>query len=159
MQERKLTSIHLNSNNQNSPLNFFVSIFSLTKKHSFHTQNRPWWHLGILKYPTSKSRRMLYEKFKSNSSHMLVEEVNYPAFLNQLPSFPFSYLHFWMCSYLSTLSFCLLQSSNKFSFFLRGVWLTNPNGIPLNETQLFSFREIHSFKNSCRLHLTKPGVI
>jgi hypothetical protein len=52
---------------------------------------------------------------------------------------------FWMFTHLSTLIYCLLQSSNKFSFFWKGVWLTNLNDIPLNQTQLFSSREIQYF--------------
>jgi hypothetical protein len=50
----------------------------------------------------------------------------------------------------------------SFFFFLKGVLLTNPNDIPLNQAQLFSSREINiltTFKNGGRLYLTEPGPI
>jgi hypothetical protein len=44
-------------------------IFTVWKIHSFHMQKCSWWHLGMLKYPTSNNCRIPYETLKSNDSH------------------------------------------------------------------------------------------
>jgi hypothetical protein len=129
---KNLTSIHSNYQSPNIVSKIFVSLLQSEKYTAFHMQNCSWWLLVTLMYPSSNNCLC---HMKSNDRHQP------HSFNKSTISLSKFLVAFWMFTHLSTiLYFCNNPQMNV--FFL---WLTNPNGTPLNQTQLFSSHEIHNF--------------